>query len=508
MARPKSPQPTELSLFIRSLRGRLGLSQLELVDRLNQEIAGGRLGEPLPEKYVSLVETGSRRSLEERFYQALGKLSGQPPDKLKDLHLLRAPQRLAAELSVERDSLSARRVRLAAGHVVWCAPIIAAALEGRLPDLEVTTFADSAPGSSQPSIERAVWIRSDDLPKIEDLARRSPGPNQQPDPVKSEGKTTVPLSANDVLRWLSEEVIDIAAVPRDLIRENRDLMRIGTLVDSAAGCILICDEPLAKSIRLGAFGASRSELPIVNAKRPAHETHISTNDLLKALRASQPALNDKYASARPDRDKIREKSRDITPRIAAEAGTIAMAALEKTLDSESRPADLLKVAWDLPARDLAKSTYWSLDAEVRHSLAGVVAWEPHAHWLQRNSDLSQSPIDPENRVACFPLQLSPNELGRPQHLEFDLVILRKNSENPLLKRVFYDLLWKTWQAATEIGQMRPGAFHKHLRPLAAYFDLGDWDDISSMSEVVSHVIGGVRFAVSLDIENQHEFIQR
>jgi len=452
-------RPTELSRFVRDFRERSGYSQSELLVLLNRELPG----HPLPPKYVSIVETGARLNLEARFFSALSKLSGQSIERLQ------TQQRIPIQSAPASGSLGSPPpsypVRIACGHVIWAAPILAAAIDGRLPGISIATFAESKMDAELLSADKAVWVESGKWPvlprDLEGLRMKVPAP------LRKEESPSWPLSARDVLRWLREGNVDIIGVPGGLVEHNRDFMRIGRIVDSATGCTLVCSKELSDRLQ-----------PNERATWP-YQT-VTTDQLCATLSAGDSAW-----------------------RIGAEEGTVAWQFLEAACMKGGR--DLSDIPWDCPNRVLTTSSFGMLQSRLRSEmrdddirLAGVVTWEPHASWL-----IDQSEEEPR----AFPMQLSPNHRGEPRHLTFDLFILRRRSEDPLLGRVVDDLLWKSWQAAIELQQLSSATFNPHMKALSAYYSVGGKSK-KEISENLTRMIGGCRFAVSMDIENQHEFPHR
>jgi hypothetical protein len=483
--RPTALYPTQLSLFVRDYREHKGLTQDEFLAELN-----ACLSAPLPAKYVSVLETGGRRTFDAGVFQALSIVTGQTVERLEELHSVP----VATTITPQTRTQQSPRIRIACGHVAWGAPLIAATLDGSARGISLATFAITRDDKRPPSAEEAVWLIPGDWPVLpRDFKELRDKVRCQQDQIRNQedrpSPRATPLSAADALRWLHEGSVDIAAVPGALVENNRDVMRVGQIVDSVSGCTLVCNQDLFKSL-----GDVVPDLQVTDGPNNQWPRRtITTNE----LRAGMSRLKEKFSRT------------DKNFKLAVEGGTVAWQFLEAAYvdcdESDSywtTHADRqspFEVEWDCANRLLSNSSFDDLQTRLHKehgkaaALAGVITWDPHATWLIRRG----------NGLHAVRMQLGPDAIGRPQHLTFDVIILRKRSGDPRIARVMHDLLWKTWQASIELRHLREDRYHRYLKPLAMYFGIDD--DNREASRLLSKMIAAVRFAVSFHIENQHEF---
>jgi hypothetical protein len=153
-----------------------------------------------------------------------------------------------------------------------------------------------------------------------------------------------------------------------------------------------------------------------------------------------------------------------------------------------------RLVWHFRNQELKKKGFEELKNEccsngeengpVTRQLLGVITWEPHATWLASRS----------KNLVKVALNLSPDALGRPKHLSFDIVVsrasfLRSVETNRALRADFIDLIRVVWRMAKKLNNQTREHYDADLiERLKWYFDYDRTDD-------VLEAIGGILYSV-------------
>src|ERR1041384_641038 len=419
---------TLLGKLLRDYRLRNELTQTELQLRLG---CGGQ-------GYISKVETGLIATPDSDFLTALAK------EVKKDVAELTPPSQQPEEPEVvdqplPKMSVSSHEFRLAFGHSLWGAPIFHATLEGRIPEFAVTSFArfDAKGGID---LSKLVWLEPDHIPP-------SPGPGNN---------DLAALASVDVLTPLRRGEVDVGAIPGNIVPE--DFVRIGTIVDSAAGCTLVCtDQQFHKWYEQ--LQSNRRGDPNIKGRG------ISADSMALETRALADLINN-------------GKGRDKIARIGVEENTIADEFLRDICERDPSSKLVLKdLKWNLRSSELSGKSLSRLKKEWaadRHGsdLLGVIVWEPHASWM---TIIGESEGDKTLRKV--PIHFSPSELGRPHDLAYEIVI-RRNRFGPMnpkekeLRAAVSKLLYELWDSGNRLNKLRKdSADSGTIEQLAKYYKL-------------------------------------
>lgn len=527
----------ELGELLRKLRG--SKSQDEFQKELQRQLGEGEI---LPKKYVSLVETGARERLATAFVKAVARFTGQTPDQVEESYRRAAasepPMRLAAD-----------PLRVVMGHTVWGAAVLAAALRGWLPGIKVATCAkvselegvrrlqdistlskaafiegNVSKGLRPASVGEAVWVapKPGGRPPLEDEA------------LFADVETALrisPLSAGDALAWLKQGWADVAAVPRALFNEDKSLLRVGQLVDSSAGCTLLCTKELGqclignddwksvcltwgtKSTRVRRFDRTTHDLGRaigeLRSRHPGKHIGIGAERGTVAQRFLEEACEDAREREECEASRIQvnvqsrlfhiatfEGIRDFIGRVQNGNGG-------QTVQQTPAPAPASTSRRSMPRESTKESGRQAGSQETRpgapRELLGLITWEPHATWLlNRSREASEDPL------AAISLRRSPDPTKHcPRHLEFDLVIQNSRANDAALVRHISHLLTQVWQVSEELARLKPGALHDLIEPLARYYGVNQAGDISLTSSIMMDLLGPVRFDVAPAMESKH-----
>lgn len=405
------------------------------------------------EDYLSKVETGKLKTPSDGFLAALSTLLKMEESDLRALCKKSSSSEASAELSSRVTSR--RSFRLAFGHSLWGAPILDAAQDGRLPMFLVASYATR---ESPSSVVQPVWIGADAEPV--DTA-----PNAD----------HVALSAADVVSMVRKGDVDLGAIPGNIAPEP-DFIRLATIVDSAAGCVLMCDgtwwdQHFKEAPPL--WNTTDAEQTPGGSTRPSV---ISTNELAHYLCAS--------------------KSVGRLVRIGVEENTVGVTFLEDACRPR-RNLRMSDVAWYLRTRDLATLPFTALKKrcheEQDSDLIGVIVWEPHATWMNLR--------DKEADLRRIVLQLSPDELHRPRHYSYELVVrdLQLESINPrrqeLIDAISMLIRELDVSAHTLTGLRNDSTNASLLERLAKYYRICDQRTGRPSPEGILGAMKGIRFSI-------------
>ena len=463
MASPRSApgEPTQLSLFLRSLREERHLTQSALIGLLNLT------DRP---QYLSKLETGRIARPDDDFLRALARFSKRTVDELVAMTQRPAAATPPGPLDTTDRSLRqplqpprhpvGSKIRLAYGHCAWAAPIMAAGLRDQLPpEIELASFRPKATGSATLALPSPIWS-SDTLEWKKGLASR-----------REEFDT---MSARDAIDLLNNQVVQVAAVPGDIV-DSPLLTVIGTVVDSFGGCTMVM--PASKA----------AELRNVGARHTLADGGLgcSTSQLAEWLKLEP---NEQRGA------------------VGFEIGTIAQqfflhaVGFESNFNSES-------LGWGCDNSQLAKISWSELasDCEQRVSrdLLAFITWEPHATWLTTRS----TSVNLEKVPLHFGLQA-----GRPTHMTFDLVCRKESIRDPSFGRVVSSLLAVLEDQAHKISQFRRNRFDERLVwMLARQFDFSAAESpklVDAKAKVqVLEALSTIRFRVGMDPFFQKELIE-
>lgn len=445
---PVSGGTTRLGELIRSYRLAEGLTQAQL---------GSALG-GLSALHVSKLETGRVATPPHEFLTALAVRTSQPVDRL--LALGRQP---AADV-VEQ---STRKFRLGFGHCLWGAPIFLAAHRGMLPDFEVASYSLRDPDNGR---LQSAWIQPDEF------AADAPGP------LSSYAE---PWSAVKILDMLEKEQIDVGVIPGNVIlgRGAEQLfVRIGTVVDSATGCTFVSDARTFKREPCVLSTADLFGLVVEYARRKRSPVSIA---------AEIGTVADKYLQ------RSFEHAVDLASRATVPA---ADRALYAGLVPDA-------VRWHCESAGLALATFAQLRATCLRDrsteLLGVITWEPHASWLERD-DPSEMPL------KRFPLYFSPDANGRLSHMSFDVVTLRNAAFGDEFRLALTRLMQKIWQNAMLLSELDGTSFDLDpLRRVAFYFGFCGRSNGAPPDHTLARIraaIDGIRYSTHWAMES-HAFMQ-
>src|ERR1043165_167421 len=204
---PASDQRTQLGARLRRFREKEALT----LDQLRGRLGFGTID------YISKVENGRIKQPKQRFLEALANVMNTTVEELAELSVSPAPEAPLAEPipRLSRPTL----FKLVFGHSLWGAPIFEAAHGERIPQFNVTSFAE-------PDIDCSVATT-----KLGWIQPNSTFPTPRP------GSGLVALSAANVVALLRRGEADVGALPGNIVPS--DFIRVGTVVDSVAGCTFV-----------------------------------------------------------------------------------------------------------------------------------------------------------------------------------------------------------------------------------------------------------------------------
>ncbi|MBE7559510.1 helix-turn-helix domain-containing protein [bacterium] len=431
---------------MREVRAQRRLTQIQLQELL-------AVTQP---QYVSKVEVGAIRRPQRQFLEALAELTGTPVEELDAMCGQAPAESAAAPLTRPDEQIHPGRFRLAFTHCLWGAPIVLAAYRGMLPDFRVASFVGSSggDGDSPRTVPRLEWMRPEN-----GIPNPVPGPLSPSPPV-------APLSAADVMRLLEEQRIDVGVVPGSVVQNETRFLRVGSIVDSPAGCFLVLDESALKMA--GAAWAERGWI-----------TTDELGILLKEHGKKAPAG---------------KRAGRCIPAIGVEECSIAKEFLMRTCDSAG--LQYRNHMWTCSGPDLAARRFSELKEACMQTgacqeLAGVLTWDPHATWL---ANMHGKP-----EPSKLPIYLSPNALGQPTHVTFDVIVNRTTSLSPDFRTALLNLMGALCRIARTIS--RPESTDEYLRALAIYFGFGpegavDTERLTGLSKALA----GIRYSVRLSVE--------
>jgi hypothetical protein len=376
-------------------------------------------------------------------------------EELAELSVSPAPEAPLAEPipRLSRPTL----FKLVFGHSLWGAPIFEAAHGERIPQFNVTSFAE-------PDIDCSVATT-----KLGWIQPNSTFPTPRP------GSGLVALSAANVVELLRRGEADVGALPGNIVPS--DFIRVGTVVDSVAGCTFVCEDDKFQQWKKRLFlqdekvtgqhsgGANRPDTGVVSTSHLAH--------ILQTAKVPRRGI-----------------------RVAAEADTVAFRFLQ---DACQQSGLLVKdVRWDFPTKDLAGCGFNEMKrrchAQEKAELLGVIVWEPHATWMKM--------VEGEkSHLRKIPLHLTPNRLGRPHHYSYEIVVRDeqlqdRNPRRQELVNAIAKLMYELDVSAERLnGLSWDGADENILKRLAHYYGMVNPADGSPMIEWTLGAVGSILYSV-------------
>lgn len=426
---------TDLGVFLKQYRIDNGLTQAGLQEQLEGK------GATVSSGYISKLESGVIKLPDDVFLAKLAELTGT------DVVSLRNMCRETSEVS--------SKLRMACGHSVWSAPLYLAACDGLVPNLQISTFIQGEP---------RVDLRAEHLDWIVPFSERM---------YWADRPELTPLSAADVALLLDRGQVDVGSLPGNLVRTGPykdSLLCVGTIVDSASGCCLVCPPDIAKE-------------------------WMSTNDLGQLL-----AEKTKGHGRKNTRSPVR---------FGAEEGTIAFQYLSQACAHGAVAQH--QVVWNCKAAELRRRSFRELadvcKQEEKATLMGIVAWEPHATWLVRNSKADNGAV-----LEKCALQFAPHvELGKESHLTYEIVITRRRLGDPLprkreLFQTLNQLVTVVAQTASRLNNLGtvpesvPESVMRRLADFLGFFGKDDdeqavTDVIEETQRIINRILYSVRWHV-------------
>jgi hypothetical protein len=347
-----------------------------------------------------------------------------------------------------------------------------------------------------------------------------------------------PYTAADVKRIMLNKTgrMHVGAMPAEVIDEDfrEEFFSLGTLVDSASGCTLVCrtadyedwcrlirDRPQASEPPAAAAGGPRKGAgrPGPSSSRAAAPgpagMDLGTRDLgrlLGLLERRRAEHGD--PSPQPGRFKIGVETRTVAERFlqdaCAHATRLSVEDRSYRIDRDSEEVlrfDPARVAWSFRHPDLWKyrtedprpGAFPRLEEDFagrypgpepgqaqRPELIGVITWEPQASWL----------VGGQAEYAKIPLSFSPGPLARPNHMTFELVVRRRSvlpgsPGSRELGQALLDLMEDLAAMGRELNKLTPESQDSELiRRLMWYFEFED--PVEALAAV-----GSVRYSVGI-----------
>lgn len=343
------------------------------------------------------------------------------------------------------------------GHTVWAASFVAAMLD---PDqqraLRGVRFASHARFSESGEPEEPMW--------------RETAPAKDHAPAVA-GSDVAPLAAPDILHLLEDLErtanglqLTFGLLPSELARERQRMqqcegryLRIATLVDTTAACCVVLP--------------SNAEPDLVDANA------VTMESLARWL--AKTAKADKHF-------------------LLAEQGTIAADRAKNIKDDAIRQKQGSRILCQhLATRDLREADWRSLD-EQYDKLAVVVAWDPQASWLVRNSEGAARRLTlVDSRHMTFDLCLF---IPREREQQHQFAVWRQSIEKAAT-RLLYEVLPRIQQREHSLANLIRSPL-ADLERLRDYFDLKTKpaDDVFLTNEDIGNVFSAIRYAASFDPE--------
>lgn len=453
---PAGGRKTLLGKLVRDYRQQHRLKQTDLQRRL---ACGGQ-------GYISKVETGLIATPDEQFLKALAKEVGQSVEEL--IALSRQPESPeVVDQPLPRMPVASHEFKLAFGHSLWGAPIFHATFEARIPEFAVTSFARC--NTTGIDLSKLVWLEPESIPQPP-----GPGNNQ-----------LAALASVDVLTLLRRGEVDVGAIPGNIVPE--DFVRIGTIVDSAAGCTLVCtNAQFEKWKKRGTPQRGRQHVNDPKTKPAALDLMaLETRELAEIING--------------------ENSGNANARIGIEENTISHEFLRDVVERDrSHQLSLQDLKWQVRSSELAMRPFSLLKKECAEEhpgseLVGVIVWEPHASWM--------TIVEQATELKKVPIHFSPNELGRPHHLSYEIVIRRNrigrmNPKEKELRAAVSKLLYELWDSGNRLNKLRKfSADEGTIEQLAKYFSLTDLNEPSDdYSKRTLGAVGSILYSVRWDVQ--------
>jgi len=412
---------------IKKYRIKKGLSQAELVDKSG-----------IDSSILSRLESGGIKTTSEDKITKVAKALGIPAKRLL--------RHVTNELQAETENTF---LRIGFGHCIWAAPIIALTMQGRIPNLRVTSYGYTQSDTEAPSF-KPFWYDIDEfkrdrkikagpnyvncsdveeLPKIENWASEDKGPYL---------KT---FTADDLVNLLLTDEVDCIIVPGELFKLYSSLLvRCAYLMNTGrSGCSLM------------AVGNG------LNKKFDDFDT------LFKNLQAviNGPQITTLFSR-----------------------GTIAERQLDFYLGHYRK--DLRQFYVDLGDWE----SFWSQLKEVLHKEGGAffIGWEPQISWIRKavhefNKEFNCVDVELPNVISRDQL---PNK--REQYLTFE-IMFKKNSrvfENLETNKTINNFLALLNASIAEISNIS-NKQSPTVRSIAKYLDM--------TSEVCFSALSSLNFAL-------------
>ena len=287
------------------------------------------------------------------------------------------------------------------------------------------------------------------------------------------------LSAADVLSLLKTGRADVGAIPGNIVPD--DCIRIGTIVDSAAGCTFVT--------RLGALKHGAKS----NSSKNRRQDHPE-NQLTRGIETR--ALAEFISEAR-------ENGREV--RIGIEENTIAHEFLRdicehsrlspSAVDRKKGPLSVNDLKWTLRSNELATKPFADLEKDCNAELLGVIVWDPHATWMTMI----------EEGLEKIQIHFAPSELGRPHHLSYELVVRSPqmnrvmNPKSKELVSAIRKLMFELWDSASRLNSLRDDSADDNLiKQLSEYYRFQTLNETAASKKRTLEAVGSILYSVRWD----------
>ena len=395
-----SLRQTSLGVHVRDHRERLKLTQAEFQKRIGYE----------KPQYQSKIEQGSVVTPDPKYLEASREMRISVED-LERMHTVLAEALTPSPSLAHHVSANsaAGKPLIYFGHCLWGAPLYLAINKGLCDRFEVASL------GKEDSNDAGRLLSPTPIAAFKNF--RSPA---------SMADDLLTMSASTVLEALQADEIIAGALPGNLLADEdyqEELVSLATLVDSSAGCTLVCD----KQTLVEKLGSKSEALDVWEDAQqspdgPLNNVSLGTRQLGVILNSLLLSQQEKEAI------KIGLETNTIAEQFLRDACRHATE-LRESDTTNLTPGTPFKIhhrrlVWHFRNQELKKKGFEELKNEccskgeengpVTRQLLGVITWEPHATWLASRS----------KNLVKVALNFSPDALGRPKHLSFDIVVSR------------------------------------------------------------------------------------
>ena len=305
------------------------------------------------------------------------------------------------------------------GHTIWAAPVVLAAMEGRLPQIQVATYLNEE--KMPVYIDPRAWGPSN-CDKVNPFIRIDV-PNQPKRRTKSStpSRKLEALSAATVYNYLMkpDSNVDAVIVPGRFALEKR-LTRIGCIADTRVGCLWIGPEKVWTALK--PYASKFYPVDIIN------EPGARTEDQVKHPRAHSlvPELSAEWLAAyllheiKPSNEL---EKRFVALELETAAESILLTGFEVVGRSQGRmgKSHIVNVSTDR----LTTETYQQIHNDLPDfyktepsGFSGMISWSPQINWLKQRYHNSELEIC---GLMC-PLDV------QPRHLTFEICVTQRGVE--------------------------------------------------------------------------------